>query len=689
MPELLAPAGSPEGVSAAVQSGADAVYLSFGGVSGSSKYQLTEDEFGRAAEFCRVRGVKIYYCADLAPFDEEFPAALENARRAVRMGADAVIVNDLGLLWALREAMPSMPLHGGTKLGIHSADGVKIAKLMGLRRVALSPMLTAEEVRDICSNAQIETEVAVHGPLCPAFPGQCALGALSGQGSAMRDICSMPCLTKFQPGVKGRHPFALKDLCLISRLRDLAQWGVTSVRIEGRDRRPEYAAAVTGVYSKVLKTGAPPNGDDLGLLERAFPSSGFTQGYFAGVDSFDMAGTACAEPEGDTPFYNAMRRDYLNHEFQRVPVSFACSLAKGEPLRLAAVDDRGNRAAGEGPLPELAFHREADVSYLRTELAKTGGTPFYLKSISCEAQKGLYISPQDIGQVRDRLLQELMERRVYLEPRAEEPFAMPPIEPNSQEPPVLTVYVSRAEQLSQELLELAPQVVYIPIEQLVEHPESAAPFIAAEGVSVCAALPKVITDSDLGGVTDLLLKARQMGVDQVLAGSADHVIFLFKLGFQVRGDYSMNVRNSPAIHAIGGFHLKSLALSLELSASRIRSISKAVDTEAIVYGRLPLMYTKTCPVKNSTGVCSCDNFSGISDTVGFIYPVQREWDCRGILLDARKLFLARRSREYMSAGLWGVRLMFTTENPQECVAITKRYLELGAYEPGGSTTGVF
>ena len=676
-------------MSAAVQSGADAVYLSFGNVSGSTQFKLTEDEFGRAAEFCRVRGVKLYYSADLSPFDEEFTAALENARRAARMGADAIIVNDLGLLWALRQAIPSMPLHAGPKLGIHSIEGLRLIQAMGVRRVSLSYTLSSQNIQAICKESSIEIEVAVHGPMCPAFPGQCSLGTLTEGTVPLREMCLMHCLSKFPAGARGRHPFALKDLCLIDQLEQLSSWGVSAVRIDGRNRRPEYSAAVTGVYSRVLKTGTPPNDDDMALLSRAYPSSGFTHGFFDSKDPADMCGLAGSEPQEDTPFYNAMRRDYLNHEFQRVPVDFSARVALNEPLMLAAWDDRGNRVSGEGAVPELAFHREIDLSYMRTELSHTGGTPFYLRTVKCETQKGLYIRPQDIGELRDKLLSELMERRIYHEPRAEETFEQLPSVPNSTEPPALTVWVSRHDQLSGGLLELAPQVVYVPLQLAAEHPDAISPYISAPGITVCAALPRVVTDSDLGSITGLLLKVRQLGIEEVLAGSMEQILFLLRLGFRVRGDYSLNIRNSASLYALSSFHLKSVTLSPELSAARVRSISKSVDSELIIYGRLPLMYMASCPVKNFTGVCTCDSFTGIVDTDGFTYPVMREWNCRTMVLSPQKLFLANRSREYLAAGLWGVRLMFTTENSSECVAIAKRYLEIGNYEPGGVTSGMF
>ena len=212
--ELLSPAGSAEGVSAAVQSGADAVYLSFATLSERKKFDLTEDELGRAVQFAHVRGVKIYVKLDYFCRDADLPLAVENARRASRMGADAVIAEDLGLIWALRRAVPSMPIHAGEALGIHDLDGVRLCAAMGVSRVALPRELPKKELETLVKGSPIETEICAHGPLCAAFKGQCMLPALH---DALPGPCEGWCLRGFKAGIRERHPVAMKDLCLIGR----------------------------------------------------------------------------------------------------------------------------------------------------------------------------------------------------------------------------------------------------------------------------------------------------------------------------------------------------------------------------------------------------------------------------------------------------------------------------------------
>lgn len=685
IPELLSPAGSAEAVTAAVESGADAVYLSFGPMQTRGPYDLTEDELGRAAEFARVRGVKVYLSLDALPFDDELPTVLEIARRAQRMGVDAVIAHDLGLIWALRHALPSIPIHAGQKLGIHNRDGLRICSSMGVTRVALPPELSREQLQYLADGCPVELEVAVHGPICPAFAGSCLLPGIHGVSGP----CGGLCLPGFTPDVRGRHPLAMRDNCLLDELDFLIGLGVASLRIDGLERRPEYCAAVTGVYSRALGTRRNPSEDDREILKNAFPAAGFTSAYLTGAQVDTMMGAPGAEPEGDTPFYANMRKNYLNHEFQRVPVTFHASLRLEAPLTLTATDDRGNTVSGQGGNSELAFHTETTPAMLSTELYKTGGTPFRCDGVSCDIQKGVYIDPRFVAPVRDELLSQLLERRVAFEPRSESLVPELPPAAGRGEPPVLTVSVLRCSQLSQRLLSLAPPVVYLPLEEAASGDKRAEPFLDSKDISVCAVLPPLLPDSDLGRIAQLLLKARQAGITELAVSNIGHIIFARRLGFDVRGDTGLNVQNSQTLAILLGLRLRSAALPWLTPSRRVREIRKYLDTELVVYGRMPLMRTGACLIRANTGACSCDGALAFQDSSGFSNPVTRDLGCRNTLWSAQKLHLIKRSREYLTSGLWGVRLNFTTENAEECVRIAERYLELGFYEPSSTTQGNF
>ncbi len=687
MSELVAPVGSAEGISAAVQSGADAVCVSFGGTPAASGYDITEDEFARGCRFCRARGVKVYAIIERVPFDDDFASAVETGRRASRMGADGIIVNDMGLIWALRQATPELPVHAGSKLGIHNLYGVRLAAAMGATRVALSPDLERRDIGDICAKSPVEIEVAVHGPVCPSIPGQCLLPAFNGDIGMWRDVCPEFCRDYF-PCESSRKcaPFDRADLCLADYVGVLRDMGVAALSIIGRHRRPEYVAAVTGVYAKLMSTGAHPSEEDYSVLLAANPVSGLSTGRF---DGSDQEIKISAPNQNSDAFYETVRRDYLSHEFQRVNIRFAGIVTRGEPFKLAVSDDRGFTLFAEGAVPELAFHQEADSAYLLTELSKTGGTPFTCTDVRFNIEKGLFLHPRQIAPVRDKLLAELLEKRAEFEIRGEGDLNMPPREPNSPEPPVLTISLLRCSQLSKRLLELAPPVVYLPLNEVVSGNAELEPFLESEDISVCPALPAFIRDSEMGAVMEKLLRARELGVREVLVGNIGHIVPLKKLGFEVRGDYSLNIRNSVSLYAMSAFYLKSVTLPPDMSAPRARAISKNLPVELIVYGRVPLMPTGDCVIRTVTGACSCDGFTGIADRSGFVFPVTHDGLCRTTVWSSRKTFLAKRSQEYMSSGLWGVRLVFTTEDEDECATVAARYLELNDYEPVAYDTGLF
>lgn len=686
MAELVSWAGSAEGVSAAVQSGADAVIVGFGIGEKRGRLELSEDELGRAAQFCRVRGVKLYVAMDVLPTDDALPLALEKARRAARMGADALMAEDIGLIWALRRAVPSMPLHGGTGLGIHDRDGLRLCASMGLKRVALPPHLTKAQLEGLCKDAPLELEAQVHGPLCPAVAGTCRLTDFEEQPGGQ---CRWECVSRFAPAVGTRRPLALKDLCLVDELEFLQKAGLAALRIDGRDRRPEYVAAVTGVYTRALGTGRKPSGEDRALLKDAYPAAGFTAGALSGADYGDMLGMAQPEPEGDTPFYTGVRKNYLNHEFQRVEVDFEARLSLGSPFTLTVRDDRGNVLTMEGEEPELAFHTATTPAMLQTELFKTGGTPYRCGIVSAAIAKGVWLDPAKVAPVRDALLKELTARRMAFEPRSEGSVPELPPPAVSPETPVLTVSVLKADQLTPRLLSLAPPVVYLPLEEAVSGNKRLEPYLASEHIAVCAQLPPVIAETELGRVAELLFKARQLGIGQVSVSNVGHIVFCRKLGFEVRGEPGLNVRSSYTLAVLAGLRLKSAALRGDMTARDVRALKKYTDTELTVYGREALMETSGCLVRAQTGACSCDSFTGLTGDGGFTFPVTRAFGCRNTLWSGKKLHLASRSREYLTSGLWGVRLCFTTENPEECARVAERYLELGTYEPQSVTNGKY
>lgn len=684
--ELNVYVNASESVSAAVQNGADAVTCE---IRAASQPGISAQEFLGAAEFCRVRGVKIYAEIDFCASDATLADLVAAARMAWLNGADAIYAADPGLFLALRRALPEAPLFVGRNMNLHNPDGVKIAAAMGAKRVSLTPQLDRANLKAITETAPIETELVVHGVNMPAYPGQNHLAAVVGTGSESRGRCGRDYLTHYKLGARGALPFVIRDSCLISHLAELEDMKLTAVALDGTDRRPEYVAYLTGLYRRTVSLGKLPGENELALLDSISPSAGLSDTSFIGKREIAPGEIFGEPPEESSPFLSAIRKSYIRREFQRVPVRFAADIALGAPLKIAAEDDRGNIAVAEGGKSELAFHREFAQTALQTELYKTGGTPFLTESVKCRIAKGISVPVEEVAPLRDKLLNELMEKRKALPPRSSGEYTEPEKRPNSAEPPVLTVSVLKASQLSERILELAPPVIYLPLEEIHTNEKLLAPFLAVKDISVCAVLPTVIYESEKSEIAGMLIAARQLGVEEVLAGNLGHAVFARQMGFRVRGGLGLNVLSSASLYALKAFGLVSATLSPELSGAEVAAISKHIPTELMVYGRMPVMLSDGCLVKGATGACSCESFSGIADTSGLQMPVLKAYHCRNTVWSSKKLYLARRSREYMNAGLWGVRLQFTTENAEECAAVTERFLGLGNYVPASFTQGSF
>ena len=246
----------------------------------------------------------------------------------------------------------------------------------------------------------------------------------------------------------------------------------------------------------------------------------------------------------------------------------------------------------------------------------------------------------------------------------------------------------RLEKLTQELAALHPAYVYVPVEILDSDFPRLAPFLE-QGAQVVAVLPRVITDDQAEDMHAMLGRAAENGVQEALVGNMGHIFFARRAGMRVRGDFGLNVFNSFTEEVLQQAGLVSATASFELRVAQIRDLAKSIDTEMIVYGRLPCMITEQCIIRNSAGRCNCKVPNNLADRRGALFPVLPAFGHRNQIFNAHKLYLADKHEDYETAGLWGVRLMFTTETPHECVAVTQSYLGLTDYRPNGLTRGLY
>lgn len=689
MIELLSPAGSPEGVIAAVQNGADAVYMGMGAFNARrGAKNFTDEEFVKAVRYCHVRGCKVYVTLNTLVNDREMRDAVAAAKLASDAGADALIVQDLGMSYAIRCALPDIPLHASTQMSLHNLAGVEAAAEMGITRAVLARELSFEQIRFITKNASIETEVFVHGALCFCHSGQCYMSALIGRRSGNRGLCAQPCRLQYSLG--GRmddHPLSLKDNCLVDQIRRLEEAGVASLKIEGRMKRPEYTGIVTGVYAKAIREQRNPDKEEMELLEKTFSRQGFTQGYFIG-DKLDMFGVR-SEPDKDADkIFATARKQYAEGEMRRVPVHFYTVLEKGEHIKAIAFDDDGHKAIATGPVPERAKRQGLTEQYLIEQMFKTGGTPYNCIENKAKAEPGLYLPASEINELRRKLIAQLSAEREKAPERRTLRIPAPPVNVPAISDPARIYQVRTAEQLTPELAELKPDYIYFPAMELAENFDPLRPFID-NGARPVAAMPRVITDDQSREVYAALEKLFDYGVNEALTGNLGHVFIARQAGMKVRGDFGLNAFNSYTLRVLQDAGFISATASFELRLAQIKAMAKPIDTELIIYGRLPLMVSDQCIIRQSAGRCNCQTPGQLSDRMGSVFPVVKEFGCRNVIYNAHKLYLADKRDDLYALGLWGLRMLFTTESPRECVEVAKGYLGLTDYKPNVLTRGLY
>jgi len=689
MLELLAPAGSMEALRAAVQNGANAVYLGCGQFNArQSAKNFTPQTLEEAVKYCHVRGVQVHLTLNTLVSDKETKELTELIRAAAVAGVDAFIVQDLGVAQLCSRMAPQVALHGSTQMSVHNLPGVLLCAAMGMKRVVLSRELSREEIRYITANSPIEIEVFGHGALCMGYSGQCYLSAAIGRRSGNRGRCAQPCRQGYGYGrYQDKHPLSLKDNCLIRYLKELEAMGVASLKLEGRMKRPEYVAAVTGVYRHALDTGeVTPR--MMQTLHTAFNRQGFTDGYYTGHIGPDMFGIR-DEKSDDEKWCRQLRQTYEGVENPLVPVTLQARVTR-DSFRLTVTDPEGRSCTLEGQPPEEARVLELSRESLRDRLEKTGGTPFYPKDIQIEMEPGLSLSAAAINGLRRDVLNQLTALRA----RRDTVHVGKPGKfisfPGSRREPGWTVQVTSREQITGRLLKLSPAVLYVPIHILTEDPAFCQEL--ASKAKVCAVLPRIVHDGQLPTLKQAMAAIRQLGVTEVLVGNLGLLVPAQECRMELRGDFGLNLYNSGAVNLARQLELRSATLSFEMTLPQIRDVSKAVPCEILAYGRLPLMVTENCLIRGKTGQCSCNQGSvtKLVDKTGAEFPVIRDGSsCRSVILNGQKLNWLDRQSDLGKLGLWANRLYFTTENPKEVDMVLASIRNPQPFDQGKCTRGLY
>ena len=618
--EILAPVGSEEMLRAAVFSGADAVYLGFSGFNArTGAGNFDADSLQEAVRFCHARGVAVHVALNTTVYGTELPA-LEQAIRAVAAsGADAVICQDLAVATLIGKIAPKLPRHGSTQMSVHTLQGALELKELGFTRVVLARELSLPEVEHITKHCGIETECFIHGALCMSVSGQCYMSAFLGGRSGNRGSCAGPCRLPFEAnalpeGKPGRlHHLSLKDNSAIDKLDKLQAIGVASAKIEGRLRTPEYVAAAVSA----CLAGREGRAYDRDLLKNAFSRSGFTSGYLDGKIDGTMFGVRSEADAELTKKTLPMLRELYRRERSRVPVQMKLEIEEGGE-KLTVTDADGNKAFAYGDAePQPA--RTDPTESLNRSLTKTGGTPFTAEKITVEMDGGPWFIPGSaVNELRREALDALLKKREVLRPwpTTEEHVAALP---QRTLPPrrTLRARFERWEQVPERALD-GVEYLILPIAQADRVPREWRAKTLLE-------LPRVMFGA-LEQDTARRIAATQ---DAGFAGYEVSNIAHLRLcrGLPMTGGFGLNITNNVAAQFYAEQGLSSLLILPEVKDSDIASIAptrngKPVPTGVMIYGHMPLMLTRACPLQNIHDCAHCDKTGVLTDRKAKKFPVR-------------------------------------------------------------------
>ncbi|MEG2120051.1 MAG: U32 family peptidase, partial [Pseudoflavonifractor sp.] len=437
------------------------------------------------------------------------------------MGADAVLVQDLGVARMLRQCAPDLPLHASTQMTVCSLDGVKTCADLGMTRAVLSRELSRGDIAHICAHSPIEIEVFVHGALCMCYSGQCFFSSVLGGRSGNRGLCAQPCRLNYGWGEKPNgYPLSLKDMSLANHLSELRRMGVSCVKIEGRMKRPEYVAIVTRVYADAIRENRPPSPEELEKLAQAFSRSGFTDGYYEGHKGPELFGVR-EDTQEPRELFAAARATY-QRETPRIPVKLCCMVKAGEPVQLGVEDGFGRVATAKGEVPQEARTRPLTQEGVELQIAKTGGTPYLCEKSLALVDEGLSLPVSSLNALRREALDGLTAQRVAMKPRRQEPYHGGVRYEDSAQPPQLNLSLSRAQQATRELFALSPALVYLPVGELINSPD-VAELAERYGVTLAVNLPRIVLEGERAALEKQLEAAKGLGVTQALLGNWGHL----------------------------------------------------------------------------------------------------------------------------------------------------------------------
>ncbi len=687
--ELLAPAGSFEGLQAVVYAGADAVYLG-GDLFGARAYarNFDREELLKAIDFVHLYGRKLYLTVNTLLKEEELSTTLYDYLAPLyEAGLDAVLVQDMGVLSCIKRWFPELSLHASTQMNVTGPEGVRFLWNEGVRRVVTARELSLKELQQIkAACPEMELEAFIHGALCYCYSGRCLMSSLIGGRSGNRGRCAQPCRLPYKngsfpsKGTRGEFcPLSPKDMCAVSLLPDILESGVCSLKIEGRMKQPAYASGVTAIYRKYLdlylrngREGYRVDPADLKTLTDLFSRGGSSEGYYRkpkGPHMIDFYPDKKTSGEGTVP------------SPVRIPVKGELTLHKTEPsiLRLKAGE---YKISLKGTPVQEAVSSPVSEERIRKQMDRLGETHFFWENLSVNMDPDIFISMGELNDLRRKAIQALSEEILHPYRRTSCPVkeellpAQKRVEGDSIQC-LLTVSCETKEQAEAMLHENGIDCLYVPW-QALDHCLDTLKASGSEHPAVFLNLPQI----NRGVLPPSFRKEMQEYLQKGLSGFVCRDLEM-AASFHEWGlasccvlDASLYTWNNEAIRFWKEKGFQRLTAPLELNERELSGRDPYVS-EIIVYGRSPMMVSVQCLQKNLDRCTRDERLLTLTDRTRAKFPVQcvcrpgkaKDTDgdrhCYNIIYNSIPTGLLKESERVLKLQPSAVRLSFTTERGEE------------------------
>lgn len=663
LPELLSPAGSFEALRAAIDGGADAVYM--GGASFNARINaknFEEDELCEAIRLAHSYGVKLYQTVNVMVFDRERDELLRTAEESARAGIDAFIVSDIGAADMLRKYLPEIPLHASTQMSVHSTLGARELEGLGFERVVPARELPREDILSLVKGTSLEVEIFIHGALCVSHSGQCLFSSLVGKRSGNRGLCAQPCRLPYAcegQRVGDRYPLSLKDLSLAEHIGEIIDSGVASLKIEGRMKSPEYVRGVTSIWRELLDGGRDASREDMQRLADLFSRGGFTDSYYKKTVGRGMLGVRSEEDK------QASREvEKFNKITRKTPIDLSVYLAEGEPIRLTL--RRGDVSVTvEGDIAQKAINMPLSEESLRKNLSKLGDTPFTLGNLECEIRGECILPLSAINSLRREGAEKLINA---ITGSKELKIGQKAVKECKNTPHSRRVgrFFSK-DQITEKAREYF-DVITLPLDKFAQEGADTDGFV----------MPAVIFDSEQEKIEKMLTNAAEFDPEYAIISNIGQISLVKKHfpNIKMIADFRFNIGNSQSAAYFEEEGFDSYVASAELTLPQLRDLKGA--KAAIVYGRVPLMTLEKCVIKELYGdkracdICASGK-AEMKDRRGFVFPVVRETEHRNIVLNSLPTSMSDRQDELLRAKITDQHFLFYTESKTEIDTVIEAY----------------